>query len=177
MTVSAFDIDYDQFPKEFLLDFFRNDYENIPDYDIPEYMQKEQPQLGAGETVVRGFKVDCHNYFDEELRPIGEAFCKHFGITNTFITHYLCIEPHTNVNWHIDGGNVACALNFALEGEECAIEFEDGSHSYTLALLDVSKIHKVNNTTDKQRILFRLSFMDGTYEDIKRKCQKQDINE
>lgn len=173
MTISAYNIEYDKFPKDFLLEFFRNDSENIIDYDIPDYLKKEQPDLVGveGGNVIKGFKVDCHNYFNEVLRPIGEEFCEHYNIKNKFITHFLCVEPGTSVGWHADGGDVMCAVNFLLEGDEnCPIEFEDGFHTYNLALLDVTSRHRVSNNTDMQRIMFRLSFMDGTYEDIKNKC-------
>lgn len=172
VTISAIDIKYDDFPEEFLLDFFRKDYHNITDYNIPEYMKEEQPLLGKGEDIIAGFKVDCHNYFNEQLRPIGDAFCKHFGITNSFVTHFLCVEPHYMVDWHKDGGEVVCAVNLMLEGDACPVEFEDGKHSYKLALLDVQALHKIYNDSDKQRILFRISFMDGTYEEIRDKCLK-----
>lgn len=172
MTVSAVNINYDGFPKEFLLNFFYDDYINIPDYNIPDYMKEEQPELGKGSDTIEGFKVDCHNYFNEKLRPIGDAFCNHFGINNKFVTHFLCVEPHYTVDWHLDGGDVVCAVNLLLEGDPCPVEFEDGSHSYQLALLNVQKLHRIVNDSDKQRILFRLSFMDGTYEEIRDKCLK-----
>ena len=172
MTISAVDIEYDKFPKDFLLDFFRKDYKNIPDYDIPDYMKEGQPELGKGADIIEGFKVDCHNYFNEQLRPIGQEFCKHFNITNKFVTHFLCVEPGYTVDWHCDGGDVVCAVNLLLEGDPCPVDFEDGSHVYKLALLNVQAKHRIVNNSNKQRILFRLSFMDGTYEDIKLKCLK-----
>lgn len=169
MTISAIDVKYDKFPKDFLLDFFRNDYKNIVDYEVPDYMLEDQPHLP---DVIKGFKVDCHNYFDEQLRPIGDAFCKEFGITNKFVTHFLCVEPNYTVGWHTDGGEVICALNLLLDGDPCPVEFEDGKHSYQLALLDVQARHRIINDSDKQRILFRISFMDGTYEEVRDKCLK-----
>lgn len=172
MTISAVDVKYDKFPKDFLLEFFRNDYHNISDYDIPEDLKESQPDLGKGADVIQGFKVDCHNYFNNQLRPVGEEFCKHFGITNQFVTHFLCIEPGYTVDWHQDGGDVVCAVNLLLEGNPCPVDFEDGSHLYELALLNVQKRHRIINYSDKQRILFRLSFMDGTYEEIKNRCLK-----
>lgn len=172
VTISAINIEYDQFPEKFLLKFFKEDYHNITDYIIPDYMKKEQPLLGNGSNVITGFKVDCHNYFNEQLRPIGDKFCKYFGITNSFVTHFLCVEPHYVVDWHKDGGDVVCAVNLMLEGDPCPVEFEDGSHSYKLALLDVQALHKVNNNSSKQRIIFRISFMDGTYKEIRDKCRK-----
>lgn len=171
MTVSAIDIMYNGFDEKFLLDFFYNDYQNFQDYVIPDY-ENDLAELGDAQGVIPGFKVDCHNYFNEQLRPIAEEFCKHFDIQNQCVTHFLCIEPQHTVDWHIDGGNVVCAVNLLLEGDPCAVEFKDGKHTYKLALLDISKHHRVRNTGSSKRVLFRISFMDGTYEEIKNKCLK-----
>lgn len=155
------EVDFD-FPKKFLLDFFRDYYPSMTDYNTPEYLKN----ITDLNDTVPGFKVDEENYFHESLTPIAEEFCKKYNITDAYATHFLVVEPNAYLPWHEDGKEATCAVNCLLSDDNVPVEFESGEYYYNTALLDVRKSHRVQNGP-MQRIIFRISFVgESTYDEI-----------
>ena len=68
--------------------------------------------------------------------------------------------------YHKDRGT-ECSINFVLSEDPDPISFLDGELTYTVGLLNTQVEHAVFAT--KQRYLFKLSFFDNTFEEVKDK--------
>lgn len=66
--------------------------------------------------------------------------------------------------YHKDRGT-ECSINFVLSDEPDPISFFDGEVIYTVGLLNTQVEHAVFAT--KQRYLFKLSFFDNTFDEVK----------
>ena len=70
-----------------------------------------------------------------------------------------------DLSLHTDRG-IKCSINFVLTEDSDALYFENGEEVYyTVGLLNTSERHGVYTTKD--RYLFKLSFVEKTFEEIK----------
>lgn len=85
---------------------------------------------------------------------------------------YYILKAGTVLPMHTDKDTL-CSVNHLLEGS-APIQFEDGvSIEYTTALLDISKPHGVDNSNQPDRLLFKISFFNHNFEEVKSKIMNR----
>lgn len=96
-----------------------------------------------------------------------EELCKRFDINGS--PRFYSLKKNTNLPMHIDHGT-QCSLNFLIdESEPAPVKFESGNeYTYKFCLLNTQKKHGVDNVSE-DRILFKLSIFDETFEQVKQK--------
>jgi len=104
---------------------------------------------------------------NEELPVLNEEcerFCWDYGLyTSKVKPRYYVLKGDTILPPHVDH-NTKCSINHILSDDNADVSFGEHSYSYTTALLDTSKLHGVDNSNKPDRLLFKLSFFDKSYE-------------
>ena len=78
---------------------------------------------------------------------------------------YYILKANTILPIHTDM-DTKCSVNHLLEGT-APIYFPDhGSFEYSTALLNISQPHGVDNTNLPDRLLFKISFFNHTFEEV-----------
>lgn len=86
---------------------------------------------------------------------------------------FYILEAGTTLPMHVDRGT-QCSFNIIADGTS-PITFEEGEFYYKQALLNTQVMHGVFNTID-DRVLYKLSVFDATFEETKRRyLDKEDI--
>ena len=78
-------------------------------------------------------------------------------------------DPGSYLDWHTDI-NTLCSINMILSEEPAPISFRTGDVFYKQALLNTTVSHAVKNG-EKERILFKISIFDETYEQVASKIK------
>ena len=96
-----------------------------------------------------------------------EQLCKRFNVNGS--PRFYSLEKNTHLPMHVDHGT-ECSLNFLIdESEPAPVKFESGNeYRYKFCLLNTQKKHGVDNVSE-DRILFKLSIFDETFEQVKQK--------
>ena len=85
-------------------------------------------------------------------------------------------DANTTLDQHTDHGTL-CSLNFILNNNTAPINFDGTTIHYKNALIDTTKLHGVDNN-NCDRLLFKMSIFDETFEQVKNKLIKNPhINE
>lgn len=77
---------------------------------------------------------------------------------------FYYLEPNTVIPEHTDNGTT-CSINIILNDSPAPITFGNTDYYYTMVLLNTSIPHSVKNN-DTERILFKISIFDESYEDL-----------
>lgn len=96
------------------------------------------------------------------------SLCKNFAdmIESTDCRpRFYILEPGHSIVFHKDRGTL-CSLNIILSGSDDPISFRDFNISYKMALLNTQKEHAVISPSS-QRILFKLSIFDKTFDEVR----------
>ena len=83
---------------------------------------------------------------------------------------FYMLNANTVLQQHTDIGTL-CSLNFILSDIPAPVIFGDTEVSYKYALLDTTKSHGVVNN-DKDRLLFKMSIFNETFDEVKEKLLK-----
>lgn len=97
-------------------------------------------------------------------KEVADAFAK-LVQSNDYQARFYRQAPGYFLDFHKDYGT-QCSLNVLLSENADPITFESGDVSYRTALLNTQALHAVKNTTTT-RILFKVSIMDRTYDEVK----------
>ena len=104
----------------------------------------------------------------EESERIFKIFTDIFG-TEDIEYYYLTQKQGTDVKQHVDAG-VSCAINIIASGKETPIDFQDhGKETYKVALLNVTKAHGVPIQEEEDRVIFKIRFVNRSYEEVRDK--------
>jgi len=90
---------------------------------------------------------------------------------------FVFLTPaNKTLNWHIDKGT-KCAINWVINKPltDAVLEYKDGSYIYKAAIVNTSRKHRVTNL-EFERILFKVSCFDMTYEELCTKYNTQFIS-
>ena len=101
----------------------------------------------------------------------GDSICKRLGIVGK--PRFYLLEKDTVLKQHVDLGT-QCSINFLLsDGDGAPVKFgETGNeYAYRTALLNTSLQHGVDNVST-DRILFKISFMENSFEDVKQRIEQ-----
>ena len=80
---------------------------------------------------------------------------------------FVYLTPaNKTLNWHVDKGT-KCAINWVINKplDEAILEYRDMKYIYKAAIINTSKEHRVTNL-EFERILFKVSCFDMTYEEL-----------
>lgn len=70
---------------------------------------------------------------------------------------------------HVDNGTT-CSINFVLSDNPAPVTFGDKEYTYSMVLLNTSIPHSVTNG-DTERLLFKISIMDESFEDLSKRIK------
>lgn len=79
-------------------------------------------------------------------------------------SRFYWLLPNSKIPEHVDNGTL-CSLNFIFSENAAPINIEGKEYFYKQALLDTSKPHSVNNGKE-ERVMFKLSIHDQSYEQL-----------
>lgn len=104
-----------------------------------------------------------------------EELCERFNVNGS--PRFYSLVKNTTLPMHVDHGT-ECSLNFLIdESEPAPVRFESGNeYRYKFCLLNTQKKHGVDNVSE-DRILFKLSIFDETFEQVKQKILYTYLNE
>tara|TARA_B110000211_G_scaffold21757_1_gene22517 strand:+ start:1861 stop:2376 length:516 start_codon:yes stop_codon:yes gene_type:complete len=158
----------------------REVYKNAPvflfDFDVDKEwlldkaLQETRKQFyhhGRKEERVEGYTY-AHVEYPELKELVGR-----FGlaIQGKWNMKFVYIAPNTIVDWHKDWGT-QCAFNWVINGNTAAIKYRDRPYAYKSAIINTQEEHMVNNN-DKERILFKISIFDRSYEETCKQFSSQ----
>lgn len=98
-----------------------------------------------------------------------EKIMQDLGVTGK--PRFYLLEANRTLPWHKDNGT-ECAINVVLSDNPSAVKFRDGEYKYLAALLNTQNEHCVENG-DEDRILFKISIFNETYEQVLEKIRSQ----
>jgi len=102
------------------------------------------------------------------VNNITKALVIKYGITGYVSPRFYMLTKNTILRDHIDL-NTKCSINHVILGEESPVTYTGyGAFFYETALLDTTLTHGVMNKGD-DRILFKLSIFDETFDQVKSK--------
>jgi len=166
--MSIFHVTY-EFPNQELLDYFKTTYSEMADWWAPQDFENDKGLEGT----YKGFKVNEKLHHDPLLNRIAKEFCDAYGISASFVTQFIVLEPNTELDWHVDRQPAGCGLNVLLSNDNAPVEFEEGQTYYKAALLNIRKRHRVPSNPNT-RIMFRIVFYgdDSSFDEIKEKINE-----
>jgi hypothetical protein len=105
------------------------------------------------------------DYADEIMEELGLI-----GFVEDYRPRFYTLKSNTILEKHVDLGT-QCALNFVLSNRAAPVTFEDTENFYySTALFNTSIPHSVTNGDD-DRILFKISIMDKSFEDVRERIK------
>ena len=118
---------------------------------------------------------DMNNWLilrSKESLPVLNEECDRFrwdhGLyKNQIKPRYYVLESNTVLPQHVDF-NTRCSINHILSEDNADVMFGQDTFSYKTALLDTTQPHGVDNTDKPDRLLFKLSFFDISYNNVKK---------
>lgn len=81
---------------------------------------------------------------------------------------FYWLEPFFELPEHIDYGTT-CSLNFVLSDDPAPVTILGKDYLYKQALLNTTVLHSVKNGA-KERVLFKISIFDETYDEVVKRC-------
>ena len=94
-----------------------------------------------------------------------EKFCTDIGLKG--IPRYYILDNKSILPPHVDL-NTECSINHVLSSDAAAITYTNyGDYKYKTALINTQEEHSVDNTKYGNRYLYKISFFDHTFEDVK----------
>jgi hypothetical protein len=93
---------------------------------------------------------------------------KDFGITGK--PRFYWLQPNAVIPEHVDNETL-CGLNFILTDQASPISFGDTDYFYESILVNTTKPHSVKNN-DQERIMFKISIFNETFEQVAEKIKK-----
>ena len=142
------------------------------DWLLDKALKCERKQFyhhGRKEEKVEGYKYAHISYPELEIM----AGANGLNLNCKYNMKFVFIAPNATIGWHKDWGT-KCAFNWVINDNRAAIRYSNGqegaqlAYVYNSALINTQEEHMVQNN-DKERILFKISIFDRSYEEI---CNK-----
>lgn len=146
--IFIFDFDFN---KQVLLDYWH------------KHAQKSQPYTDKrfGKFVMNNWRI-----FNDIDLPYAYELAKFFGIDAT--PKFYMLQANTKLPMHVDQ-DTTCSINFLLSGNPAPVKYSTGNEwYYKTALLNTSIKHGVDSSNE-DRILFKLSVKDEPFDSVKQK--------
>ena len=116
---------------------------------------------------IDNFKILRANDSLKMMQQECKRFLLHYGFKpSDGEARYYILKANSVLPMHTDM-DTKCSVNHLLEGT-APIQFENhGVYEYSTALLDISLPHMVDNSNLPDRLLFKISFFNHTFEQVK----------
>lgn len=123
--------------------------------------------------VIDNFKILRPNSSLHIMQQECEKFLEYYGFSQyDGEPRYYILQANTVLPVHTDM-DTKCSVNHLLEGS-APITFPDiGTYEYSTALLDISKPHGVDNTNSADRYLYKISFFNHSFDEVKLKIMNR----
>lgn len=133
------------------LDYYRDEFKA---YEDVRYKASDNWKILQNESL-KVLSQQC-NKFCEDIELEGKP-------------RYYILDANAVLPPHIDL-NTKCSINHLLSGESAPITYtEYGNFKYKTALINTQEEHSVDNTKHDDRYLFKISFLENTFEEVKEK--------
>ena len=112
-------------------------------------------------------KVEGYHYAPFEPEWLKDYIQRNFNIEGKFNMKFVYLTPgNRTLNWHTDKGT-KCAINWVINKPltDAILEYRDSKHTYKAAIINTEKEHRVTKL-EFERILFKVSCFDMTYEEL-----------
>lgn len=147
-----------QFP--FSNELLLKEFEQVKDKLVP-YQDERFTTPSVNWMVV----PDLSQFNLPYVNNITLAVTKTYNIKGHISPHFYFLQKKSILRNHVDF-NTKCAINHVIQGGTAPVTYPDfGVWHYETALLDTSRIHGVVNK-EEDRILFKISIFDETYEQV-----------
>lgn len=147
-----------KFPKDQLLEEYHFIKENEQDYS-----DSITPEGVPYWKVIRN-----EDMTSEFAKKVANYFKATYGIAGRVDGRFYRLLANSTLPYHTDR-STECSVNMILSGESAPVKFrqngEEAEYNYELALLNTQVEHSVVNG-DTDRILFKISIFDETFEDV-----------
>ena len=155
----------------FKLDYKFNTFALLTELD--RYKLSIGPYVDKRYGQVDNFKILRGNASLRIAQQECEKFLDYYGfLHNDGEPRYYILQANSILPVHTDM-DTKCSINHLLEGT-APIHFPDaGNYEYSTALLDISKPHGVDNTNSSDRLLYKISFFNYTFEEVKSKIMNR----
>jgi len=136
--------------------------------------EANQKEFAVYEDTKHG-KTDGWNILKDDI-PQGliqaKEFCEFYGLEEGSPRYYK-LEANHYLMPHVDF-NTTCSVNHILSNESAPVTILGEDYHYKTALLNTSVQHGVNNIGKEERLLFKISFFESTYEEIREKIRSRE---
>lgn len=150
--ILVFDFDFDQ---DVLLSTWNQHKNHSQPYKDVRFSRFEMKNW----RIVRDLQFDYADFINQ-----------YFGIDGS--PRFYILEAKTSLMMHVDQ-DTSCSLNFVLSENPAPVRFGSGkSYFYKTALLNTSLRHAVDKT-ENDRILFKISIKNESFETVKQKIIKK----
>lgn len=147
-----------EFP--FANDLLLREFEKVR-YKLAPYKDDRYSAPSNNWLVLR----DLENYDLPYVHNITLAVVKTYNIKGKVSPHFYFLQRKSILRNHVDL-NTKCSINHVIQGGSAPVTYpEYGEYEYETALLDTGKLHGVINK-EEDRILFKISIFDETYEQV-----------
>ena len=128
-----------------------NDTEGYNSYFDP--ISKSDITTWKIKHITSGYGLKISRYWADYLK------------SNSCKPRFYNLEKGASLGFHKDRGTL-CSINYVLSGNSGGVTFGDGIIVYECALLNTQELHNVPKQSEN-RILFKVSIFDLSYEDVK----------
>jgi len=125
--------------------------------EAKEYTDSRYPDLKMDYWLISHF---CNDYIESIMRD--------FQIKGK--PRFYWLKPNATVPEHVDNGTL-CGLNFILTDNASPIRFGDTEYFYEAILVNTTIPHSVVNN-EHERLLFKISIFDETFEEVAERNKK-----
>lgn len=146
------------------IDFKFNTFALLTELD--RYKDKIGPYVDKRYGEIDNFKILRGSTDLKVMTKECERFLLHYGFDlKDGEPRYYILKADTVLPTHTDKDTL-CSVNHLLDGA-APITFDgDAQYMYTTALVDISKPHGVDNRGQPDRLLFKISFFNHTFEEV-----------
>lgn len=147
---NIFEIKNFNFNKNLLIEEFNKNKHNLDMYNDPR-------------GTTENWKIVRTDHFEyvKYLEKLFDITCR---------PRFYLLKANSTLQMHIDF-NTLCSINIVLSNSYAPVIFDDGEYYYTECLLNTQNRHGVINGNE-DRILFKMSIFDYSYNDVKNKIKK-----
>ena len=141
--------------------------------ELDRYKVSIGPYVDKRYGTIDNFKILRGNASLRVMNKECKKFLEYYGFSkDDGEPRYYILKANSVLPEHIDM-DTACSVNHLLEGT-APIHFTDhGDYEYSTALLDISQSHGVDNTNLPDRFLYKISFFNHTFEEVKLKIMNR----
>lgn len=141
--------------------------------ELDKFKSVINPYYDKRYGLIDNFKILRQNDTLKVMKNECQKFLKYYGFNDDDgEARYYILNANSVLPMHCDK-DTKCSINHLLEGT-APIEFDGiGKFQYSTALLNISLSHGVDNSNLPDRLLYKISFFNHTFEEVKSKIMNR----